>query len=387
MTIFTQGRSLQEARTAALLLSVRGLQLQAAGNDEAFVNNLRSGLALSRNLRHSSLIGSAQVGRGVESTMLEGTDCWLEELDGHPELLRRVRDILLTHEKETPPFGQPQQKAEYLVALNSLEDPPKLIKLQFVPTRATGKEASLEQAEDAVVTMAWLVPWEKERHERLLRALFEGDPSEVRVASEMARGALPFFPVFPNRRFLEEERRQMCDLHASQLKVALRLYQAENGKPAASLGELVRKQYLKAIPTDPFDGQPFRYRLSKEGEAIVWPEDNPPEPAPGAAAAAGAPGGLLPAMPAAGGLPNGPGEAVGMVAGPGAVLLEPGMPGMGMPPLPVEPTREVPPGQGILWSVGEDGQDDGGKRQFDPRAQRTSPGEDRIYLVPLPPKK
>jgi hypothetical protein len=257
--------------------------------------------------------------------------------------------------------------------------------------RGKVRDASLEEAEFTVATMARLVPWEKERLERLVRASVEGDPAQARVAGVMLRSA---FPVGGFRRGLLQQgrSRELCDLHASQLKVALRLYQAENGRPATSLRELVRKQYLKAIPTDPFDDQPFRYRLSK-GETIVWPKNNPPEVAPGAAAP-GLPGGAPAGMPPGGAPPGEPGEAVGMVAGPAAALLEDGMPGGLMPPgiglpgrPPVEPTRKVPPGQGVLWSVGEDGQDDGGKRQLEPNAQRTSPGEDRIYLVPLPPKK
>jgi hypothetical protein len=53
----------------------------------------------------------------------------------------------------------------------------------------------------------------------------------------------------------------------------------------------------------------------------------------------------------------------------------------------VPPTKEVPAGQGVLWSVGEDGQDDGGLRQVAPNEPRTMPGQDLIYLVPRPPSK
>jgi hypothetical protein len=42
----------------------------------------------------------------------------------------------------------------------------------------------------------------------------------------------------------------------------------------------------------------------------------------------------------------------------------------------------VPPGQGILWSVGADRTDDGGRREGFPGWWH--PGEDRIVLVPLP---
>ena len=45
-----------------------------------------------------------------------------------------------------------------------------------------------------------------------------------------------------------------------QLKLALRWYQADHGKPAENLDELVPK-YLSSIPLDPYDGKPFHYRL------------------------------------------------------------------------------------------------------------------------------
>jgi hypothetical protein len=58
------------------------------------------------------------------------------------------------------------------------------------------------------------------------------------------------------------------------------------------------------------------------------------------------------------------------------------MPGLFNAP-PPPPTRFVPAGEGILWSVGEDLHDDGGAQQGKlPSA--TNFGEDIIYLVPPP---
>ncbi len=131
----------------------------------------------------------------------------------------------------------------------------------------------------------------------------------------------------------------------------MRLYQAKNrGKPPATLDDLVPR-YLPALPIDPFDGKPFRYRVSR-GDKLAWGKEEPPIPPPG---------------------PQGP-----MPAGP----LPPVMPAA--PPLPPL-VQIVPAGQAILWSVGEDLRDDGGKRGenngFGP-----STGTDLIYLVPLPPR-
>ena len=46
-------------------------------------------------------------------------------------------------------------------------------------------------------------------------------------------------------------------------------YAVENRRAAATLADLVPK-YIAAIPTDPYDGKPFRYRVSA-GEYTVTP--------------------------------------------------------------------------------------------------------------------
>jgi hypothetical protein len=58
-------------------------------------------------------------------------------------------------------------------------------------------------------------------------------------------------------------------LRIGELMVALRLYQAEVGKPAATLEELTPK-YLASVPVSPVDLQPIRYRLSRGEEIGAW---------------------------------------------------------------------------------------------------------------------
>ncbi len=194
---------------------------------------------------------------------------------------------------------------------------------------------------------------------------FEGNDRERIQAEEL--GARVLSPFHLRNRILPRSRREIARLHAEQLKVALRLYQAEQGKPAESLAVLVPK-YLPSIPLDPFDGNPFRYRLSR-GERIEWfgvmtdedvkaMEQEPPPPPP--AAPEGMMGG------AAGGMGMGP--PAGFMAAQKAAF-----------------PRLIPKGQGILWSVGEDGNDDGGTRQ-DSLDNITQAGEDILYLVPLAAK-
>jgi hypothetical protein len=126
-------------------------------------------------------------------------------------------------------------------------------------------------------------------------------------------------------------------LPLATLQVAVRLYREEAGRPAERLDELVPK-YLPAVPADPFDGHPIRYRISK-GEEIDWPDPS----------------------------------------------INPNFsPGNGMPS-PSPQRRTVPAGYGILWCVADDGRDDGGHAQ---RGAWTPPHEeDLISLVPMPPSR
>jgi len=337
------------AATLCEVLAARGLQQQARGNDKTFVNHLRIGLALSRNLQHLSPAFVARNGRQAERVWMPALDRWLEKLKGHPELLKETLAILVRHEAELPDEAD-AVKAGYLMALNSLEEmPEELLEIEINHRRA--EDDKLRQAEINVAALLWRMPWEHERHLRILRVAFQGDERERRQVREW--GGLLLGDLFPGPfgRLHPRSKRAVADLHAAQLKVALRLYQAENGKPATTLDVLVPR-YLLAIPLDPFDNQPFRYRLSR-GERVGWP---PPEVGPGPMAG-GMPGGGMPGMP------------------------EPAVPAAPLPP----PTRFVPKGQGILWSVGEDGQDDGGVQQS-ARESGTTFGEDILYLVP-PPRK
>jgi hypothetical protein len=61
---------------------------------------------------------------------------------------------------------------------------------------------------------------------------------------------------------------------AARQQVALGLFQLEKGAVAQNLQELVPKYFPAGLPTDPYSGQPFHYRLA--------PKDDPAEP-PGSA--------------------------------------------------------------------------------------------------------
>jgi hypothetical protein len=314
MTLTTADPVMQSPRAVGALLGFRGLQLQARGDPAAFVRFLEIGLALCRNLNHHSPELVARVSAAIEEELQVDMERWLERLDGRPDLLRKALHTVQEHLAKGPVSNADHRWAEYIILLNSLDDPQEWT---FGPRRL-----ELDSPLLSLTQFAWATPWEHERHLRTARLLAWGSSEQVWRAWNRLNG---FDYRFTDPRILSLWKdHRLVRFRATVLMLALRLYQAEQGQPAPKLEALVPR-YLPAIPVDPFDEQPFRYRLS-QGEQIAWPTD----------------------------------EQGG--------------------------NRLVPAGQGILWSVGEDHVDHGARRHA-LRAQRFEAGTDIIFLVPLPPKK
>ncbi len=355
----------------AVALAARGLQRQAAGDEEGYVENLRIGLALSRSLRDHTPIGDVMFGRQVEGLLIKGLNRWLERFTGPPELLHKALDVLSHHLDETAQEGGDQALIGKLIIKNTADDPLPMLVMYLANYTARERPGDHVDEDAQWVATAWLVPWERERNARILRIVLAGDAEQLNYLSQQPGGFGPLPLLAPHGAAPPEDLARtdrLCAARAAQLKLALRWFEADKGKPVDNLDELVPK-YLPSIPLDPYDNKPFRYRLWP-GEDIEWPPDADTPPAP--AAPAGPPD-MAPAM----GLP-GPAPAMGL---PGPA------PAMGLPgPAPATYIRKIPPGQGVLWSVGRDGVDDGGRRQSSSLMGDTGPGEDFIFLVPLPLK-
>jgi hypothetical protein len=324
---------LRASEFAEVFWIARGLQKQHDGDPVVFVDNLHTGLALARHLRYQTTLYAVRQGDAIETRMAQAVERWLEKLDLRPDLLRSALEIVQRH-REAPPFNMEDvRKAEFLVAINAFSDPRSLIS----EVRRGGIRATGLIDETDLMRFSLEVPWEKIR----LRRLLDAAASEAGVKSnadlwntwtlnELINQRLNFLTRYRYeraKRFPPPE--HQATVAAAALQLALRLYEAEHGKPAESLSVLV-PEYLPAIPLDPYDGQPFRYRLS-QGETLNWPYDDrdPHDPKP--------------------------------------------------PP----PTRRVPAGQGILWCVGTDRIDHGGHTQASPHAAGIVPNEDLIFVVPM----
>jgi hypothetical protein len=171
----------------------------------------------------------------------------------------------------------------------------------------------LHKAEMDLASLSWRIPWESERHQRILRVVFmiNGQQRNLMEEQTIKCGGFVINSLdLAARKTMDGRRRATADLIAAKLKVELRLYQANNGRLPNKLSDLVNVKFLLRVPVDPFDGRLFRYEKSR------W-----------------------------------------------------------------DPDRKC--NTAVLWSVGEDRQDDGGQVSGNDKS-RTSAGEDLIYRVPPP---
>jgi len=322
-------------RRMGMMMLARGLKEQDRGDHAAFVEELRTTLALGRTFRNGSLTGPLVFGNDVSRAAYSAADRWLAAYSGPPQPLRAALDIL-RRDDAAPPFdAQPHLLAERYVMRELAKAPG-----QFLPPLLTPPGKDREQFSPIVdlVGTAWNVPWERERTRRLTGLGYErGEPDAT--ARSLLRGR-PGIGVFlarkltPNEMFVND-RSLRLHRRALILLMAIRLHVQETGAAPASLEELVRTGRLPAIPVDPYSEEPFRYRIS-EGEVL----QSPP-----------------------------------------AILTSVGT----KTPQGFEP-RPIPAGQPVFWSTGADRTNDGG-RTVPSRPGLLRLGPDIVFLPTMPPAK
>jgi hypothetical protein len=284
------------AQRMALSLLARGLQRQAAGDSEEFVKLFRIVIALSRTMRNGSIIASFQIGRAIEGSALEALDRWLEAQPpqaafvqaalapfpefgrvmaagfARPDLLRSAIAILEPLDPTQPFDPTPHLLAERHVIREAMKTPaqwlPHILGLQ-------DKNPETHPPEVEMVTLAWAVPWERERTRRLVGLGFEAG---LRSASHLVvgrpGGGLLIRARLPSE-WVEVDRALRAQRRAALLKLGLRAYRAEHGHyPPGDqphpLAVLVEGKYLHRLPPDPFDeAREYGYRLgSPDGDTI-----------------------------------------------------------------------------------------------------------------------
>jgi hypothetical protein len=318
---------LLNAHLATHALAVRALQQHARGDDRGLANNLRVGLALTRNLRHHAPSLVAPDGAMGERALMSAVQRWLDRPGDNRQTLKTVLDIVRDHDARCPDDPADRARADRVVVTNALDSPEGWLVGTGLFTSDPGGPVPGGRARAAALGWLWQAPWERARQERVFGWL---------LAHQRPAGAerflTPPWTEFPLLNFGRTDhsfdRTTLALRRLALLRLALRLYQAEKGRPAPSLAALV-PGYLAKVPVDPFDreGRPFRYRLSRDEAVTVG----------------------------------------GRNAKTGA-------------PEPVE--RRVPAGRGILWSVGPDGRDDGGRRD---RSAVNRPEDPSDWVVVVDP--
>ncbi len=276
------------------LLCARGLQLQARGeHGEAFAM-FRLAFDAERRLRFRTLPWNYLNSVDTERLMLQGLSVWAGNAGDQSEYLREAVRMLRENELALPPLVETIE-AGYKDATSRVQ--------RFLPGQ--------------------LAPWEWERWNRVVNWLFAGWKRTATLDYRTAVGlaAPPGTPTPPStlleawvpplpqadvardreklRRavggnteslvwwisdeMFSEEFRTLACWRAARLQIALLLFEHEHGKPAERLADLV-PTILPELPLDPFNGEQFRYRVSK-GEHIfsqlIWPFDRGDEAAPG----------------------------------------------------------------------------------------------------------
>lgn len=367
LTLNSPMRYLHSINGADALLLARGLKAQHDGDPERFVADFALVLNLSRTVRNKSVQGCALAGRRMESRAVEGLQRWLERLRGRDDLLVQIDRLIVEHDVVCGNDLPDIRLADQVVLRNTFDRSGEVLRRQWRHADAPEETRQRMDIEADLVGVAWQMPWEKMRHERLI-ALGNVTGYGYRTPDSPFRG-LPHIGWQPHQLsnwqsttrggFADAEARVQADRRAARLLVAIRRYELKHTRPPEHLAQLV-PDFLPAVPNDPYTQRPFGYRLS-EGEEISMESRSL---SPNTVVVLTELGQEL--LPITGGLPAADDVRV---------------------TIPISTTeyrwmKSVAAGRPVLWSVGQDRFDDGGVK-VDSRAF----SGDLVYIPPpIPPE-
>ena len=300
---FSPSETINDLGKMAAALRARGMQLQEAGDDEAYVRLLRGGLAAVRTARYKSGFEMSAAALRAEEILLAGLTEWLQRMDRRAKLLRAIAavraedpllagvtecirqatgraDLLRTmaaelarHEREMPVGSEDTFWAEQMILRNTMERVGVWLPRIMSPAPARRSIEAVNTQADAeadLVALAWTVPWERIRRERILRA----QTHRERIVQPRWLSGLELTPMSRAARVdrLAQgepvgDRHGLAHRRLARIQVALRLYQLGRGEVAMNLDRLV-PDYLPQQLEDPYSDKPFRYRVSN-GEVLV----------------------------------------------------------------------------------------------------------------------
>jgi hypothetical protein len=359
LTLNSPMRHMHSLNAADALLLVRGLKAQHDGDSERFVTDFALVLNLSRNLRNKSVQGCAVAGRRVEQRAVQALQRWLENLRGRDDLLARIDRLLAEHDARFGDDSADIRLADQVVLRNSLQRSGEVLRRQWRHTDAPEDSRTRMDAEADLVGLAWQMPWEKERHERILAHGNVTGYGYGPPANPSPFGGLPGVGLIPHALsqwytskggFAQVEGLVQADRRAGRTLLALRRYELKYSRPPETLSALV-PEFLPGVPTDPFSNRPFGYRLSAGEEVEVETHTPPPFAA-------------LSEF----------GRRFVLLAG-GVTVVDGANVSLSTTTSDVRWMKTISPGQPVLWSAGIDRVDNGGVKL----ATRFA-GGDLLYL-------
>jgi hypothetical protein len=324
----------QNGRRMGVALLVHGLQKQAQGQPEEFLADLRVALSLGRSLRTCSVVSALGYGQEVGRLAMAASEQWTVALQGRPDLLRAAISVIQQDDPDTPFDPRPHLLSERYLMRDQAKAPAQWLPAQLTPP---GRDRERVAPLVDLIGVAWNVPWERERTRRLLGLGFEGSSRQEPPKSVIrGRPGASIFAIHGHTaaEMTENDRLLRTNRRAMILSLAIRIYEIEHGAPPASLGDLVSAGCLTALPSDPYIGDPFHYRLAVKGEKLE--------------------------------------SLAGPVGAVGAIR----------PPA----QAELQEGQAVLWSVGPDRADSGGTNA-PTRFGTLGGGRDIVFIVPRVPAK
>jgi hypothetical protein len=285
------------------------------------------------------MVQTAHTGNSIERTAILTVHHWLSGLPvptrpaERTEYAQLIEELIRLSADSTERFDPtPHLLAERYIRRGLLAVPG-----QWLPERITrpGEDKDAVTTEADLVGFAWTVPWERERTRRLVGLVYDPAYPAGRFSLIHGRPGAGLLNVRSTTavELIDVDRSLCVYRRATCLTLAARLYHIKYGHFPTTLDELVAGGCLPALPLDPFDDHPLRFRIS-QGEELVPPR-----------------------------------------RGPGSMQVIQTFP-------PSLPPITVARGQPIIWSVGPDKVDNGG---MSPGAGGNAPRQDDwLFVVPLP---
>lgn len=268
LTNSNQWTTYDNARRLATMALARGLQLQQRGQAARFPEFLHITLGLVRHLRNAAPLQGFYTAVEIERISLTALDRWLEASHSPTPIdLYYALQLLEGHDRSVAPTHTFDPTPHFLAErylLREVFNSPS----QWLPLYLGLSQHALEfdPPEVEAVLLAWNVPWERERSRRLLGlGLERGLPNDPTCLVGRPGFGLILGRMRSPTEVLEHERYIRTLRRTAIIRLALLHYHAQFSHYPPDLETLVRLGLLSKIPDDPYavEVEPFRYRLTR----------------------------------------------------------------------------------------------------------------------------